>query len=56
MSDKSIIKIKTEQFAVDWNGILNSNYCNENFDNFCVILTKTMDKICPIVNVCISAK
>ena len=55
-NDKSIRKIKSELFGVDWNGILNSSDCNDNFNKFCDILMEIMDKIIPIVKVCVSAK
>ena len=56
LNDESIRKIKSELFAVDWNGILNSTDCNDNFNKFCDILTEIMDEISPIVKVHVSAK
>ena len=69
MTDKSAIKfyscklnrnkihqINEELHAVDWNGVLNSEDCNENFNVFCNILHKSVNKVVPLQHVRISGK
>ena len=56
LNDETIKKIRSRLFAVDWNGILNSKDCNDNFNSFCDTLMNIMDEVSPIVKVHISAK
>ena len=48
--------IKDKLLHIDWNGTLNSNDCNTNFDRFCNIIQKTMDEVAPLKTVRISAR
>ena len=69
MSDKTLIehtsqklnndKIKNINNRLnhkDWNGILNSDDVNINFDAMCTVLEETMDAEAPIQTVTISGK
>ena len=56
LTEEKISRIKTELMCVDWNGILNSDDCSENFERFCNKVKDTMDDIAPIKHVCISGK
>ena len=40
----------------DWNGLLNSNDCNLNFDKFCEIIHETMEEVAPLRTFRISAR
>ena len=48
--------IKDKLLHIDWNGMLNSNDCNTNFDRFCDTIKKTMDEVAPLKIVRISAR
>ena len=56
LTEEKISRIKTELMHVDWNGILSSDDCSENFERFCNKVKDTMDDIAPIKHVRISGK
>ena len=56
LSATKIQSIKEKLLNIDWNGMLNSEDCNINFDRFCDIIKKTMDQEAPIKTVRISTK
>ena len=56
LNRKKIHQINEELHAVDSNGVLNSEDCNKNFNIFCDILHKSMNKIAPLQYVRISGK
>ena len=56
LTKEKISRIKTELMHVDWNGILNSDDCHENFERFCNKVKATMDDIAPVKHVRISRK
>ena len=56
LNDNKIHQINDEIHAVDWNGVLNSKDCNNNFNKFCDILHEAMDKIAPLQCIKISGK
>ena len=47
LNDK-IMKINNELRSIDWNGLLNSNDCNTNFNTFCNEIKTSMDKVAPV--------
>ena len=48
LNDNKIMKINNELRCIDWNGLLNSNNCNANFNTFCSEIKTTMDKVAPV--------
>ena len=48
LNDDKIMKINNELKCIDWNGLLNSNNCNANFNTFCSEIKTTMDKVAPV--------
>ena len=42
-----IAKINENLKSIDWNGLLNQNDCNTNFDVFCMSINTLMDTIAP---------
>ena len=42
--------------CIDWNGQLNSNNCNTNFNTFCSEIKTVMDKVAPIKTIRISGR
>ena len=56
LTKEKISRLKTELMHVDWNGILNSDDCSENFERFYSKVKDTMDDIAPIRHVRISGK
>ena len=56
LTDKKIIEIKQELQKIDWNGVLNSDNCDENFNTFHAAVQESMNKVAPIKKVKISGK
>ena len=56
LNSNKIHQINEEIHAVDWNGVLNSEDCNENSNVFCDILHESMNKVAPLQHVRISGK
>ena len=50
------MKINNELRGIDWNGLLNSNNCNTNFNTFCGEIKTSMDKVAPIKTIRISGQ
>ena len=48
LNDDKIVQINNELRSIDWNGQLNSNDCNTNFNTFCSEIKTVMDKVTPI--------
>ena len=49
--DKIKNQINQKLHNVDWNGNLNSDNSNTNFNKFCGLLQTTMDEVSPLVQV-----
>ena len=56
LNDTKLANIKAELKSSDWNGLLRSDNCNENFDTFCSVLNDCMDKFAPKQEIRISWK
>ena len=56
LTNKKINTIKQLLRETDWNGILNNDNSNENFDLFTNELTNIMDSVVPIVTIRISGR
>ena len=56
LSEEKILQINNELKQVDWNGQLNSNNCNINFNTFCSEIKMAMDRVAPIKLIRISGK
>ena len=56
LNEDKINQINQKLHDVDWNGNLNSNDCNTNFNKFCELLQTTMDEVSLLVHVQISGK
>ena len=56
LNSNKIHQINEEIHAIDWNGVLNSEDCNKNFNVFCDILHESMNKVAPLQHVRISGK
>ena len=56
LTDKKITKIKQQLHEVDWNGVLNSDNCDDNFNTFHAIVQESMNKVAPIKKVKILGK
>ena len=50
------MKIKNELRCINWNGLLNSNNCNTNFNTFCSEIKTAMDKVAPVKTIRISGR
>ena len=48
LNENKISQINNELKGIDWNGLLNNDNCNTNFDNFCATINSVMDNIAPI--------
>ena len=49
LSNEKIEEINNKLKTVDWDGNLNSENCNINFEQFCNILHDTMDRVVPLI-------
>ena len=56
LNDDKIMQINNELRSIDWNGQLNSNNCNTNFNTFCSKIKTVMDKVAPIKTIQISGR
>ena len=56
LSEEKILQINNELRQIDWNGQLNSNNCNINFNTFCSIIKTAMDRVAPTKLIRISGK
>ena len=56
LSEEKILQINNELRQVDWNGQLNSNNCNINFNTFCSEIKMAMDRVALIKLIRISGK
>ena len=56
LNDDKIMKINNELRSIDWNGLLNSNDCNTNFNTFCNEIKTSMDKVAPVKTIRISGQ
>ena len=56
LNDDKIMQINNELRSIDWNGQLNSNNCNTNFNTFCNEIKTAMDKVPPIKTIRISGR
>ena len=56
LTDKKILEIKQQLQNTDWNGVLNSDSCDENFNRFHTAVQESMNKVAPIRKVKISGK
>ena len=56
LNEEKIKQINTELCKIDWNGKLNSNNCDTNFNILCNELKKTMDNVAPTKMVRISGQ
>ena len=56
LNEDKIMQINNELWSIDWNGQLNSNNCNTNFNTFCSEIKSTMDKVAPIKLIRISGR
>ena len=56
LTDKKITEIKQHLQKIDWNGVLNSDNCDENFNMFHAVVQESMNKVAPIKKVKISGK
>ena len=54
LNDDKIMQINNELRSIDWNGQLNSNNCNTNFNTFCSKIKTAMDKVASIKTIRIS--
>ena len=50
------MQLNNELRSIDWNGQLNSNNCNTNFNSFCSKIKSAMDKVAPIKLIRISRR
>ena len=48
LNDNKIAEINHNLFNVEWDGNLNSDDCDTNFNRFCEIVNAEMDKIAPL--------
>ena len=56
LTDKKITKIKQHLQKIDWNGVLNSDNCDDNFNTFHAVVQESMNKVALIMKVKISGK
>ena len=56
LNDDKIMKINNELRSINWNGLLNSNNCNTNFNTFCNEIKTSMDKVAPVKTIRISGQ
>ena len=56
LMDKKFDAIRKGLNQVDWNGILNSDKCDTNFNTFCDILENKLDEVAPVKTIRISGK
>ena len=54
LNDDKIMQINNELRCIDWNGQLNSNNCNTNFNTFCSKIKTVTDKVAPVKTIRIS--
>ena len=56
LNEDKLNQINPKLHDVDWNGNLNSDDCNTNFNKFCELLQTIMDEVSQLVHIQISAK
>ena len=56
LNDSKIKEIRNNLLQVDWNGELNSDSFNDNFNRFHDIVQKSMDNVAPIKTIQVSGK
>ena len=56
LMDKKFAAVRKDLKQVDWNGTLNSDNCDKNFNTFCNILENKLDEVTPVKTIRISGK
>ena len=56
LSDTKLTQIREKLNQQDWNGVLNSEDCNQNFNTFCHIVETKLNEIAPLKMMRISGK